>query len=266
VGIWSTKARQKTIYEIHQVPEGASIRYRPNFRGSRPDNPGSQSQNPGSRDLAENSPKKVDNDTKTAQSGQKPAKKPEPEQRVSSGNPNKQEEIACCGDEIDRRKRAERLTSYIMQISQDKDKGWDRPPVFQIMLELCKTHSDEAISWVIQHVATRARTPGLIRKVVLQRPTTTAEREGKQRKADQERREQTEKARLRREAMKPSNIAMRKAMIAKIRQKHAASPGAVTNSGVLAKKREKIIIPDEVYARLEVIRQNNITFENKKAV
>ena len=56
-----------------------------------------------------------------------------------------------------------------MQIGRAK--GWERSAVLTIMQELCKTHNDDQISWIIEHTGPDAKTPGLIRDVVLKKPT-----------------------------------------------------------------------------------------------
>lgn len=116
------------------------------------------------------------------------------------------------------RKRAVQHARHAVGVADRKGRAWSCKAVEKIMLELCRTHDDLAISWVIEHKGPEAITPGLIRDQVLRKPTAAQKAEIKRReeqqRAENQRRRREElaavipgkNARLARETMEKFNL------------------------------------------------------------
>ena len=152
VEIVSAGHRQRTVYQVvdRQMRTGSQRRRTEDPTGSR-----------------ENGRRRPENATDDPQTGDHPADRPKTSGTRTRGSLREPQQTrsVCCDA------RAQRHTEHAMQISRNKDRIWDRRSVFGIMVELCQTHRDEEIKWVIEHTGPDAKTPGLIRDLTLKKPT-----------------------------------------------------------------------------------------------
>lgn len=156
--VLAQEPRKKTLYRV----------------ADRQKETGSQRVKTGSPQKPTGSQKNKPNQTKNASDGHESADfQPEPDEKPgtrtkgSLREPQQTGDVCCHSRSLDQ--RAERHTAHAMQIGRAK--GWERSAVLTIMQELCKTHNDDQISWIIEHTGPDAKTPGLIRDVVLKKPT-----------------------------------------------------------------------------------------------
>jgi len=154
--------RQAAEYYIVQIPAGAKV-YKPDFSGSRSDISGSQDPEPEQAKTADPEPETHE----TLQN--EPKKAGTTIEDIPKGYPT--EQAVCCELSPEQEQEAQQLARYAMQISTDKDKGWILQPVLQIMRQLLQTHDKDTIHWQIQKTAPAAKSPGLIRYAVQQKPT-----------------------------------------------------------------------------------------------
>ena len=164
------QGRMAAEYFIVQIPAGARI-LKPDFSGSRDEISGSRG-----------------NDEKPTGTGniEPETQKTEPEPQDSAGTALEgslrephQTAAVCCEFSPKIQERANRHTDHAMQISSEGGKGWNYSATSGIMAKLCMTHRDQDITWVIEHTGPKAITPGLIRDVVLKRPSAAQIKERK---------------------------------------------------------------------------------------
>ncbi|GEM_PF-2193213 len=149
----------------------------------------------------------------------------------AGGTGNQSDEVASLGQSQKVTARANRHTRHALQVAADKGRSWDRSVVFEIMAKLCRTHDDQTITRAIQEVGPVAKTPGLIRGVILKKPTAAQKAavvEAKRKQAaaaDEEKRREIAGSVFVQKGREAEIKILRE-----IRERIAAQPGPVTNS------------------------------------